>query len=630
MDIELLRPAWLLLIFPLTLLLILFWRNMKTPRSWAAVVDPLLLPHLLSGKSSRRRRWPILLWFLASILVLVILSGPVWEKLPLPVFNQQSALIIALDLSASMNANDIKPSRLARAKLKLKDLLNNRNEGQTALIAYAGTSYTVSPLTDDTDTINALVASLGTDIMPSQGSRADIAINHSLNLFTNSGISEGDILLMTDGIAKTVQEQIRKLDLGRFRLSILSVGTREGAPIPLQGGGFIKDQEGSIVIARTDSSSLSSLARQRGGIHRTLTINDKDLNDLQQLWLMDFLSAKHQQTEFKSDRWQEQGPWLLLLLTPLAAWVFRRGILLPVMVVILFLPIHNEGYASDTIWDRLWHNNNQRALQAFESGDHQQAAQLFEAPDWKASALYEAGDYAQALEQWQQTDSDESWYNRGNSLARLGRYQEALTSYDQALKINAEHEDALFNRKLIEQALTQQREQQPKNPNQQQDSKDSQDRHKQDERQESSSNNSAGQNSQQDQAESKNKSDANSTQDNANSQPNAESNSSGERDIQDKQPTPTQEPSTAMDSIQNNDDPEQSEASQQQPNQQAEHKDQQGDALDLNERQDHSMSEQVEAQWLRRIPDDPGGLLRNKFRYLYSQQPNSRQEAEPW
>nr|MDJ0882247.1 tetratricopeptide repeat protein [Gammaproteobacteria bacterium] len=448
--------------------------------------------------------------------------------------------------------------------------------------------------------------------------------------FNNSGISEGDILLMTDGIAKTVQEQIRKLDLGRFRLSILSVGTREGAPIPLQGGGFIKDQEGSIVIARTDSSSLSSLARQRGGIHRTLTINDKDLNDLQQLWLRDFLSAKHQQTEFKSDRWQEQGPWLLLLLTPLAAWVFRRGILLPVMVVILFLPIHNEGYASDTIWDRLWHNNNQRALQAFESGDHQQAAQLFEAPDWKASALYEAGDYAQALEQWQQTDSDESWYNRGNSLARLGRYQEALTSYDQALKINAEHEDALFNRKLIEQALTQQREQQPKNPNQQQDSKDSQDRHKQDERQESSGNNSAGQNSQQDQAESKNKSDANSTQDNANSQPNAESNSSGERDIQDKQPTPTQEPSTAMDSIQNNDDPEQSEASQQQPNQQAEHKDQQGDALDLNERQDHSMSEQVEAQWLRRIPDDPGGLLRNKFRYLYSQQPNSRQEAEPW
>ena len=169
MGIQLLRPEWLLMLIPLFILSWLFWSKKLFSRDWESVIDARLLPYLLVGKTGRKTIWPLLFWSSIGVLVIIALSGPVWKKLPLPVFKQQSALVIILDLSASMNTQDIKPSRLARARLKLFDFLKQRQEGQTALIAFAATAYTVSPLTDDTDTIQSLVSSLTTDIMPTQG-----------------------------------------------------------------------------------------------------------------------------------------------------------------------------------------------------------------------------------------------------------------------------------------------------------------------------------------------------------------------------------------------------------------------------------------------------------------------------
>ena len=218
-----LRPVWLLALAPLAVLLWYLVKGRRMSRSWQAVVDPALLPHLLTGQVQSRRLWPLLMMGLGGMLAIIALAGPVWEKLPQPVFKQQSALVIALDLSRSMDANDIKPSRLARARHKITDILAQRREGQTALIAYAAEAFAVTPLTDDDATIKAMLPGLTTDIMPTQGSSADRALEQAYTLFEHVGIRHGSLLLMSDGFSKTEIQSMNLLlnQYANLRLAVL-------------------------------------------------------------------------------------------------------------------------------------------------------------------------------------------------------------------------------------------------------------------------------------------------------------------------------------------------------------------------------------------------------------------------
>ena len=121
--------------------------------------DAELLPYLLQEKAVNQSRWPLTTGAIAALLVIIALAGPTWQRVPSPVFRNESALVIALDLSRSMDAEDIKPSRLIRARYKIADILKQRKDGQTALLVYAGDAFTVTPLTDDTETIDESVIS---------------------------------------------------------------------------------------------------------------------------------------------------------------------------------------------------------------------------------------------------------------------------------------------------------------------------------------------------------------------------------------------------------------------------------------------------------------------------------------
>jgi len=179
-DLIFLRPMWLFAFVPLLMLIWLVWFKQNNQHSWKQVCDPRLLKHLIVGTETKKRNYTVWLLLFYGIVAIISLAGPAWDKLPQPVFRQQSSLIILFDLSKSMQAEDVKPSRLVRARLKLLDILKQRIEGQTALIVYAGDAFVVSPLTDDTDTIAQLVPSLIPAMMPSQGSRTDLAVLKSL------------------------------------------------------------------------------------------------------------------------------------------------------------------------------------------------------------------------------------------------------------------------------------------------------------------------------------------------------------------------------------------------------------------------------------------------------------------
>lgn len=655
-DFHFLRPTWFMAIAPVAVLLILLWRRHLSSRSWQGVVDAQLLPHLLIGSTQQRRSWGLVAIALSSLLAITALAGPVWSKQKQPVFRRDSSLVVLLDLSQSMNATDVSPSRLQMAKFKLQDLLARRKEGDTALVVYAATPFTVTPLTSDTDNIRRQLSSLTPELMPAQGSRADRAITQAQALLQQAGASHGNVLLITDGIDNTpsvpLEQAVSKLHRAGYRLSVLGVGTPDGAPIPIKGGGFLQDANGAIVVARLNEQALARLATQGHGIYRHLSAgSDSDTDALTSAFTpaLDTQESK-KIAGMKSDQWREQGPWLLLPLLPLAAFAFRRGYLL-LLLFTLIIPVPRSAYALG--WEDLWQRPDQKAAQALANNKPQQAAKQFEDPQWRAAAHYRAGDYQAALKDLAEQKSAEADYNRGNSLARLGKFPEALNAYDSALKKNPQLSDAQHNRDLVQKWLQQQ---QPSNPQQKNSNKkDPQQSGKTDKSQQES-------NPSQSNHDKNSNTEGNNSAQNSTTNPQqgqqADTNKKGQKqqpaspDTAGQQPESHQGQSTPNATDASN-KPGQEPIQQQQsegshegdkdnasPSMKTEDKSQQAtqnatpQSLPSTEPTDNNdKPQQVQAteQWLRRIPDDPGGLWRRKFLYQYQQGQQSQQsENKPW
>lgn len=318
-----LRPEWLLVVPAWLALVIWHRRSARGVSAWDRVCDPDLAPYVVEGGASRRPAWVHAVVALAGLLAILALAGPAWRKLPQPVFRSQSALVIALDVSRSMSAADVAPSRLARARHKILDLLDKRVDGQTALIAYAGDAFVVTPLTDDKRTISALLSSLNPDIMPVPGSRTDRAIDRSRELLKQAGAPRGRVLLITDGAGgPDLDDAVDRLNDAGYTLSIIGVGTPEGAPIRTSDG-FVKDRSGEVVVARLDEPALESLARQGGGAYARYVLDDSDLKRVSMTGSK--TGGEAERSDLVSDRWREEGPWLLPVLMILVLPLFRRG-----------------------------------------------------------------------------------------------------------------------------------------------------------------------------------------------------------------------------------------------------------------------------------------------------------------
>jgi len=615
-NFHLLRPYWLLALPAVWALIWFYLRATKLNRNWASVIDQRLLPYLLQGDktqtSARKKPARVLLLTIFS-LVIFSLAGPAFEKRPQPVFKAQSALVILLDLSRSMDAEDIKPSRLNRARYKINDILKQRKEGQTALIAYAADAFVVSPLTDDADTISAQVPALETHIMPAQGSRLDLALEKAAQLFVNAGRNRGEIVILSDSINPSSIEIASELNQQGYRSSVLAIGTADGAPIPAPQGGFVKDANGAIVIARLERSLMQELAAAGGGVFSLLSTNDSDINKLLSRVQIDKTQQAEQLQDaegkqFQTDLWHEEGPWLLLLVIPFAAYFFRRGLIFVLLIVIAPLP--QPAQAVD--WNSLWKNTNQQAVDKLQDGEPEQAAKLFTDPEWKAAAEYKSGHYQQAVEQLKHIDTAEAHYNRGNALAQSGQYDAAIDAYAQALTLDPEHADAQYNRQLVEKAKQQQ---QSSEQNQQGDPQNDQ------------QNSEKSQNSNKD---SSSDSRQNKPAESNNAQENANESNQQQGDSQ-KQPSSNEENKSAEHQQNEADDTSSAmskEESQQEKDRQPTSTQQAEDDND-SEHSPLDLQQQQTQQWLKKIPDDPGGLLRRKFQYQYGRE-QRQNEQQDW
>jgi len=555
-----LRPLWLLAVLPASLLIVLAWRREKAGNSWRTLVDPHLLRHLVVQESHGRHRWPLYVAALAWLTTSVALAGPTWEKTSIPGETGRTPTVLALDMATSMDDTDLSPSRLARARYEIFDLLEANADQQNALIVFAEEPFVAVPLTEDIQVIEEMVPLLSTDLMPGTGSRPGRAIREAMDLLQRTESGSGQIILLSD------------------RPDALSADTR--AARAARAAGF----RVSAIGFGKDETGLREIVAAGGG--------------------------QFAQTRADGLVWQDAGIWLVLIPLLLAPLAFRRGWLLMFFVALV---LGTPATSNASFWDDLWASRDERGAIAFEENRKSEAAELFDSPDWRAASLYGAGDFAAAAQSYGELPGSENLYNQANALARQGDLQTALSTYEEVLAAQPDHEDATFNRDLIKNLLEQQQEQE-----QQQNSQEQQDGEPQDGEQGENSENSENQPSDQ-------KGDPQSGEDSE--QESSEDTSEPADNGEPADPEPAEAPDEEEQSAREEQDlEEQVDQALAEAEQEAEP---QGTTREQKmARMNEEITEEAQAreQKLRQIPQDPAGLLRAKIRQRYAERRYAPQE----
>lgn len=406
-----LRPLWLWALLALPLGWWLAARRTRRGEVWRGVVDAHLLRHLLvveAAPAHRRGRW---LTGAAYVLAILALAGPSWRQVEQPLWQSHAPLVVALDLSTAIDRRDLPPSRLAQARAKLAMLLQQRRGGQVGLVAYAGDAFTVAPLTADANNVAVFLDALSSEVMPVDGQRIDRAIGWSAKLLRQAGFTQGDIVVMGDHATDADVAASTQAATAGFNVSVIGVGVATGA-----GGGF-------------DEASLRRLASAGNGRYQRITMDDADLRGLGVLAPRGTTGAGD--AESGGRHWLDEGYWLLPAVMLLALPLFRRGAVVAILVLALGWPL---GAVQAADW---WRRPDQVQHAAMET----------------ATQRYRQGDFAGAAQGFAQVDSADAHYNRGNALARAGRYQEAIRAYDAALQRAPGMADAEANRRAVEAVM---------------------------------------------------------------------------------------------------------------------------------------------------------------------------------
>jgi Ca-activated chloride channel family protein len=346
---------------------------------------------------------------------------------------------------------------------------------------------------------------------------------------------------------------------------------------------------------------LRELANEGGGIYVQLSSTNSDIDALMS-GEVDVGSSDG--PDMATDQWKEEGQWLLLILLPLAALAFRRGLV--ICLAFFLVPMSEPAHALG--WEDLWFNADQQGQKKFQEGEPADAAALFDDPKWQAASRYESGEFIDSAALFAEFDDASSLYNLGNAMAKQGEFEAALDAYEQSLEIEPDNEDAVYNRDLIAE-LKRQKDQQE---GEQQEGQESDSESGGDSEQSDSENDS----DQQNQEGASGESDSESQQSDS-MRDQSEMNEEEMRAMQEE-----------LDRARAEAEEQQGEESEQPAMSEAE-----AEARRLAQEQTQAME-----QWLRRVENDPGGLLRNKFRYQYQrkgvdQDGNSvwpDDNVEPW
>ena len=612
MDFTFIRPAVLWLLIPaLALFFIAFIKHKKQS------ADNLIAPHLapfIMNESNTKASQPLWLVAVFCCLAIIFSAGPSFEEKQVPVFQSKSARVIVMDMSYSMYSTDIAPNRLMQSRFKGLDMIDLFKEGDTALVAYAGSAFTISPLTNDATTLTNLIPSLSPDIMPDKGSNVLAGLDMAKELLTQAGYIDGDIILVTDGIDQEEQSDITSFTSNSsYRLNIYGVGTEQGAPIKLPEGGFLKDSYGQIVIPTINITRLKSLATRSGGKFALYQPSSSDIATFAPSANSELLKGEKQSHAL----WRiDAGIYGLLILLPLGLYLFRSAAFVGAFLVLSVLPTQQ---ASALELPSFLKNTDQQALDAYKNKDFERAANA-DSSRLKGAALYQQGNFDAALEAFSKDKSATGFYNYANALAKSGQLEQAIDAYKQAQTLQPNFSEAADNQALVEQLLEQQQQQEGDSQDNQQQSDQSEqqnnqqsDQSQQGENSDSQSEQNQGEQSQEQQGEPGDESDT--EQDQQSAESGSQSDKQNEPELQ-TQPQTNQEQKQPEQTNEEQAENTQPQTAQQQTltDEQKQNAQQQAAQAQTREltNEEKEKAQQLN-QLLRKVPDDPAILLRNKM-----------------
>jgi Ca-activated chloride channel family protein len=432
-EIHLIRPGWLLAFIPVLLVLWLLWSQDSVARQLTGIVSPHLLQHLLVRPQGRSHIRPIHLLGVGMVLMVIALAGPAWQREPLPFTEDEAPLVLALDLSESMDSEDIQPSRLERAKQKARDLLALRPGARTGLLVYAGSAHMVLPLTDDPNILETYLDALETSIMPVAGKDTSKALSICEQMLAKE-TAAGSILFLTDGIdAHALPAFVEHSRNSKHALAVLALNpyTDESKENP-------------------EMVSFKTLTKQAGVRLTTLTINDADVHRMNARIQS---HMKMVQDQNNNQHWKDAGYWFILPIVITAAVWFRRGWSIQWVAAAVVLTVFcqpNTANASGFRFMNLWLTPDQQGRYYFDRGQYSEAAERFEDPLWKGTAYYAAEKFDEAIIQLTRVKTAEGFFNLGNAQAHKEDYPAAITAYQKALSLKKDYPEAQFNLEYVQ------------------------------------------------------------------------------------------------------------------------------------------------------------------------------------
>jgi Ca-activated chloride channel family protein len=456
---------WALLLIPVGWFWAWYWQRSGSIGSnlLTKFADQSLLQHIIIGtfkqSSSSKFGWIYSILFTCIILAM---ANPRWNYNEIDAYAPTASMVILLDLSSTMNAEDIAPSRIVSARHSLEDLLNLSKGLKVGLIGFAAIPHLISPITDDTKTIKTFLPAIDTDLVSKQGNALDLAFKAAAELLATEPGDKKSILLVSDGnfADQNYSEQLKSLRARDIEVLVMGIGTATGAPYKDQSGNLHKEQ-GKLVISKLNQVKLQEIAKLGNGLYVEAIHTDRSiqsiLNKAQQS------DASKQVAAGKIRQWEDRY-YLLLIPAGLLFLILISKRALYSFSLILILGALNSSDVQAFEIQKLFENADQQGLAEFTNANFAQAAEIFSDPYKKGVALYRAGQFAAAEQQFNAVQRSSvqtaSIYNVGNCQMQQKKWRAAINSYERVLQIDPKHEDAIFNLDLARKMLAEQGEEQ--------------------------------------------------------------------------------------------------------------------------------------------------------------------------
>ena len=491
-------PEWLHALWLMPLGVALFWWAEQRRRALVSRIVAPKLRTLLAGSTSPFRRWLRAACVLGALgLLAVTLAGPQLGYDTLEVPHRGRDVIIAMDVSRSMLATDVAPTRLQRAKLLAEDLVVELGSDRLGLVAFAGSAFLQAPLTLDHGAVLAAVDELDTDLIPKGGSNIAAAIRACEEAFGKAEGFSRAIVIISDGEELDADglEAARQAGAAGIRIFTVGVGSEEGSEIPLGPGEFVRDQSGKVVQSRLDAGRMREIAEVTGGFYVPLDESAARLLSTDGIGRMQEveMSSSASRRPIERYQWPLGAAVALLCLQALVGERRRR----PLAALTLWLFSASSGWAS--------------GLDQYNAGNYEQARQEFEqrlrmepdAPGLQlnaGTAAYRLQDYGKASEFFSRAMladdpllRSSAEFNLGNTLFRQGEgqkdkekkvtdWKDAIAKYEAALKTRPDYTEARENKERVEELL-QQLEQEQQEQDQKQDQQQNGQENQQDQQQ---------------------------------------------------------------------------------------------------------------------------------------------------